>query len=133
MPTLEGARSSQAPRKRTLSTKSASNGDPHAERKRQKLDKMHKTGTKKALTKNKPTNTTSKKTAATGKVAKMAPEQPSVDVEEVPEMDNSDVDMHDNPAPSPEFIEVDDDEGSVEVPEEPEESAEAELSMFFSS
>ena len=49
------------PRKRTLSTKAATNGDPNAERKRQKLGEVQKKGMKMPLTKKKPTTTSSKK------------------------------------------------------------------------
>jgi hypothetical protein len=45
-PELSGARSSPPSRKRTLSTKAATNGDHNAERERQKLEEAQKKGMK---------------------------------------------------------------------------------------
>ena len=92
---------------------------------------------KTAPTKKKPTTTASKKTVTTKKVAERRPRHPSVDVEEVsdkahhPTRDSNDGNTHEDPASEP--IVIDDDEDTVEVVEEPEESAEAELRMclFF--
>jgi hypothetical protein len=123
----DGAHSSA--RKRTLSNKAATNGDPHVERKRRKLDEVPKKRTKTALTKKKPTTLASQKNTKNSKVAKTAPESPSVLVEGTSDNENTDEEMFD-PPPSPEIIAIDD-EDNVEVPEAPEESAEAELRMFF--
>jgi hypothetical protein len=114
------------PRKRTLSTKAATNGDPHAERKRQKLDEVQNKVTKKALTKKGATTRASN-------VATTAPEDPSVTVEETSDKepgDGDDDELLEDHAPNPDsdFIVIDDDE-----PEAPEESAEAELRKFFFS
>lgn len=90
------------------------------------------------------------KAAAPKATAKSAPRRPSVEIEEVYEesdyytsipprsprhiLDGSDDDIERNPAPEP--ILVDDDEGEDDeekAHEAPEESPEAELSMFFNS
>jgi hypothetical protein len=149
MPTTN-PESSQAPRKRTLSTKAATNGDPNAERKRKKLEHEQKKTAKAAVTrKQKPTTVAPKKKTAAGRAAtatKKATQHSSVDVEDVDnnashqtntqatnlngeESDDSDVDMYCGPAADP--INVDDEE--TENLEAPEESAEAELSMWLSS
>ena len=117
--------------------KGDTNEDPNAERKRQKLEELQKKKTKTAPTKKKPTTTASKKTVTTKKVAERRPRHPSVDVEEVsdkahhPTPDSNDGNTHEDPTSEP--IVIDDDEDTVEVVEEPEESAEAELRMclFF--
>ena len=113
--------------------------DPNVEWKRQKLAEVQKKGAKTALTKKRPAMTASNKKNATRKkaaVAKMAPWHPSVDVEDDhdtadDQTSNGDDNMSDD-NPAPDTITIDDDE-VVEVPEAPEESAEAELSMcvFF--
>jgi hypothetical protein len=134
---------SQAPRKRTLSMKAATNGDPNAERKRQKVEATQKKE-KTARTKKKPTTTAPNKITTTKKaaaVAKTAPPRSSVDIEEVNNKADTvtsnggddDSDMYTDPNPDSEIpvITIDDDE-DIMVPqvEEPEESAEAELSTW---
>jgi hypothetical protein len=118
---------SSGARKRTLSTKAATNGDPNAERKRQRLEEEQKKGTKKPLTKKKPTTTASKKKATTKKAAKTAPQRPSVDIEEVSKPTSNIGASDDDSADDPD---EDSDEDTVEVLEAPEESAEAQLRMF---
>jgi hypothetical protein len=132
-PELSGARSSPPSRKRTLSTKAATNGDPNAERKRQKLEAAQKKGMKTTtLTKKKPTTTASKKTPSARKAAKTAPHS-SVDIDPTSDDDS---DMHVDAAaaaPDSDIIDVDDvDEDSVEVLEAPEESAEAQMRTYQS-
>jgi hypothetical protein len=157
------------PRKHTLSTKAATNGDPQAERKRQKkLDNSQK---KKSTLTEKQTTTTSDKasssksapakattiaakataTATKRQPAKPAPRRPSVECEDVYDesdhpksnpprnprhileaADGSDDEAPENPAP--EVIVVDDHDEPIDVlmnVEAPEESAEAELSMYY--
>jgi hypothetical protein len=153
------------PRKRTLSTKAATNGDPlaNAERKRQKLDEVQKKTATTALTKKQPTMAPAKKKTTVTKAAPAVKKQiapsvpqvrhPSVEVEEVYDEENhhtsvpprnqrhileaadgSDDNMDEDPA---DIMTIDDDEddnnlnaAGEEVLEEPEESAEAELSMW---
>ena len=129
MPATNPANSS---RKRTLSIKAATNGDPNAERKRQKLEEIKKRATKTTLTPKETTNIPSKKTATAGKTAKQTA-QPPVDVEDIANNDcgdnGDDSDIYKEV--SPEVIDVDDHD-AVAIPEEPEESAEAQLGKYFS-
>src|ERR1700684_1926005 len=107
MPTNSDSFEASEPRKRTLSTKAATNGDPQAERKRQKLDNSQKKlmaptkkqttmtsnkGSSSKETPDKVTPITAKATATATKrqvaPAKPAPRHPSVDIEDI--YDNSD-------------------------------------------
>ena len=153
MPTNPDSSGVPEPRKRTLSTKAATNGDPHAGKKRQKiLDNSQKNKsipTKKQATATsnkasssnsapakattiaaKPTATATKRQVAP---AKPAPRRPSVECEEV--YDESDHPKSDPPRNPRHLLEaadgsddeVDDNHEPMNV-EAPEESAEAELS-----
>lgn len=132
-PESSGARG--PPRKRTLSTKVTTNGDPNVERKRKKLQEEQQNGATTALTKKKPTNTTTKAAPAVAKQtaapasAKPAPEYLKLYADD---SDNSDdmIQVDNSIASEPITIEDSDDDMDIEdVPEAPEESAEAELSM----
>ena len=114
------------PRKRTLSTKAATNGDPNAERKRQKLGEVQKKGGKMPLTQKKPTTTSSKKKAMAIKAAKTAPQSPSANVERVSDKPTSDIGASDDETDGGDS---DDSEDTVKVIEAPEESAEVQLGM----
>ena len=111
-------------RKRTLSTRAATNGDAIAERKRQKLEEGNNKGSKTALTQKKVT--TASKNATTTR--KAAPKSPSVDVEGS-EIDSGDDDTVEGPVP--EIIIIGENEDTTKVLEALGESAEAEMSMFF--
>ena len=118
------------PRKCTLSTKAATNGDPNAEQKRQKLGEEQKKVGKMPLTQKKPTTTSSKKKAMAIKAAKMAPQSPSANVERVSDKPTSDIGASDD---EPDGGDSDDSEDTVEVIEAPEESAEVQLGMVSES
>jgi hypothetical protein len=130
---------SSGARKRTLSTKAATNGDPNAERKRQKLEDLQKKATKTAHTKKAPTPLASKKKAAARKTPKKVPRHPSVDSEEASDKadqtttNGSDDGIYEEAEPGPEVIVIDDGEetAEVDIPEPPEESAESELRMYL--
>jgi hypothetical protein len=158
MPTTPESSGAHGPRKRTLSTKAATNGDPIAEKKRKKSEEVQRKGATTALTQKKLTTTTKKnkiaatKKAASSSSAKQAPRRPSIEIEEVYDeadhhtsvpprnprhileaADGSDDDMDDimDDEPAPELITIDDDDEDIEVVHEaPEESAEAELRMW---
>ena len=119
------------PRKRTLSTKAATNGDPNAEQKRQKLGEVQKRGAKMPLTKKKPTTTSSKKKGK--KAAKTASRSPSANLEGVSDKPASDFGASDdntNGRNGESDDSEDMDEDTVEVLEAPEESAEDQLGTF---
>src|ERR1700679_3127287 len=82
-------------RKRTLSTKVTTNGDPNAERKRKKLEEAQKKGATTALTKKKPTTSTkaapAKKTAMSAS-AKPAPQYLKLYVDDSTDSDDIRVD-----------------------------------------
>ena len=82
-------------RKWTLSTRAATNGDPIAERKRQKLEEGKNKGSKTVLTQKKVTTTASKNATTTRKAA---PKSPSVDVEGS-KIDSGDDDTVEGPVP----------------------------------
>ena len=153
MPTNPDSSGVPEPRKHTLSTKAATNGDPQAGKKRQKIsdnsqrNKLIPTKKKTTATSNKasslnsasakattiaakPTATATKRQVAP---AKPAPQRPSVECEEVyDESDHPKSDPPHNPrhlleAADGSDDEVDDNNEPVNV-EAPEESAEAELS-----
>lgn len=146
------------PRKRTLSTKVTTNGDPEVERQQKRLKKVQDKGATAAPTKKQLSTTTAAK--ATPLVAKQlsttvvpakkntgpkatkkpAPQRPSVEIEEVSndESDNHICDdIEEDPTAKPILVDSDEDDADIDdeedAPEAPEESAEAELSMFLKS
>jgi hypothetical protein len=159
MPTVPDSPDVSGPRKRKLSTKVTTNGDPNVERKRKKSEQVQKKshGTAPAPKKKPSTTATAVPKVAKQAVqvapAKPAPRRRSVEVEEVYDevdhhtsvpprnprhileaADGSDDDMEEDPAP--ELITIDDDDedenmDTEKVLETPEESAEAELSMWY--
>lgn len=137
----------RSPRKRTLSTKAATNGDPNAERKRKKLEGAQKKTAKTTLTQKKPTTVVPKIKTTAGRAAtvtKKAPQHSSIDVEDADKADRhtgtratdgsdeTDDEMYCEPASVAETIVIDDSETEENL-EVPEESDEAELSMWHSS
>ena len=119
--TNPGSSGVRGPRKRTLSAKAAATGGDTAERQRRRLEEIQKKGAKTTLTK----KTTTRKVAS---VAKTAPQNAPVDVEDT--SDGSD--MYDLQEPEPETIVIDDDkDGDKEDGDEPEENAEDELGMLL--
>ena len=114
--------------KQTLSTRAATNGDPIAERKWQKLEEGKNKGLKAAVTQKKVTTMASKNVTTRSTTRKAASKSPSVDVEGS-EIDSGDDDTVEGPVPK--IIIIGDNEDTMKVLEALGKSAEAKMSMFF--